>query len=58
MLSYALLCSRGRADWFQFSVCVAGPNGCAGTYYFEGDKLRFNGGTGVGMYDDLVKIAD
>ena len=50
--------SRGRADWFQFSVCVAGPNGCAGTYYFEGDKLRFNGGTGVGMYNDLVKIAD
>lgn len=53
-----MVTKRGHADWFQFSVCVNGPGGCQGTYYFEDNNLRFDGGAGVRVYDDLVRIAE
>jgi hypothetical protein len=49
---------HGHGDWFQFSVCVQGANGCSSTFYFEDNKLRFNGGGGIAVYDDLERIAD
>jgi hypothetical protein len=48
----------GQGEWFQFGVCVQGENGCSSTYYFEGDKLRFNGGVANGAYTDLERISD
>ena len=49
--------THGHGELFNL-VCVEGPNDCAGTYYFEGEKLRFNGGVANGAYTELEKIAD
>jgi hypothetical protein len=48
----------GRGEWFQFGVCVQGESGCSSTYYFEGDKLRFNGGVANGAYTDLERVSE
>ncbi len=48
-----------HGEWFQASLCV-GPgttqDSCKGTYQFESDILRFNGGSGNGVYRDMIRV--
>lgn len=50
---------QAHGEWYQSSLCAGNgttENPCTGTYFFEGDLLRFNGGVGNSVYNDLIRV--